>query len=178
MNSKRYQNLQAAILLYRKYVKLNPDTSLAACSAAKSIEEAIHFAVLSEDKAGKKHSHQYRLVRKAMITFEEKALLIKEKLVKADDFHVLYKLLKNLEVKSKGIGEMLTYDAAERIGQYLKLTPQKVYLHAGTRVGAEKLLGKINAEYIKKEQLPEPLGNSTLSCSEIEDILCMYHDMF
>ena len=134
--------------------------------------------MLSEDREGKRHSHQYRLVREDLMNFDEKVLLIKEKLLKAEDFHVLYKFLKNLEVNSSGIGEMLTYDAAERIGQYLKLYPKKVYLHAGTRVGAETLLGKINAEYINKEQLPEPLGNSTLSCSQIEDILCMYHDMF
>ena len=34
-----------------------------------------------------------------------------------------------------GVNEMYVYDAAQRMGAFLGLKPQKVYLHAGVRRG-------------------------------------------
>tara|TARA_B100001146_G_C16182213_1_gene435136 strand:+ start:567 stop:794 length:228 start_codon:yes stop_codon:yes gene_type:complete len=53
----------------------------------------------------------------------------------------------------------------------LNLNPDKVYLHSGAKVGAEKLLQKrIKTHYIEKSDLN--MFNE-LTCSEIEDILCL-----
>ena len=74
---------------------------------------------------------------------------------------------------------MACYDVAIRIGSYLGLHPELVYLHAGTRKGLKNLMkGKVKDNFIKKEDLPEPFKSSDLTCHEIEDILCIYKDKF
>ena len=37
------------------------------------------------------------------------------------------------------LGELTVYDVAHRIGAYLQLEPDVVYLHRGTRIGARYL---------------------------------------
>ena len=38
------------------------------------------------------------------------------------------------------IGDLTVYDISTRIGAFLKLEPNRIYLHAGTRIGARALL--------------------------------------
>jgi len=102
----------------------------------------------------------------------------KKRLHDADNFDTLFRIINNVGSKIDGIGDMLIYDAAERIGEYLSLSPDKIYLHAGTREGAEKILGEIDGSTIKKEMFPEPIRSSNLSCADIESMLCMYKDIF
>jgi hypothetical protein len=53
-----------------------------------------------------------------------------------DDF---FTLLEQLLAPIKGLGELYVYDTALRIGAKIGLLPRRVYLHAGTRVGARHL---------------------------------------
>jgi hypothetical protein len=76
--------------------------------------------------------------------------------------------------KIKGIGDLTIYDTAQRIGNYLGIQPDKIYLHRGVRTGAEILLGKIKTKFIIKDQLPAPFSKSDLSAADFEDILCIY----
>jgi hypothetical protein len=74
----------------------------------------------------------------------------------------------------KGIGDLTVYDIAQRIGLYLSLQPELVYLYAGTRLGAKTLgLGRRQAK-LSINELPVPF--SLLTPSEIEDCLCIYKD--
>jgi hypothetical protein len=163
-----------AIKLYKEEIKKNPDTWLTYCKNQNNLSDAIYFAAISENHLGKRHSHQYRLKKMDMLIFAEKLKSHEIQIKNAETFDVLFKLIQNIGFKLNGIGEMLIYDAAERIGLFLNLFPDKIYLHAGTRIGAEKMLGKINSNTISKAKLPEPFKSSNLSCTEIEDILCMY----
>ncbi len=157
---------------YRYYRKLKPDTWLTHCKNQKSLYHAIWIAALSINNLQKRHPHQYKLKEDVLKNFAE-ALLLKEKSIEmAESFETIYNIVKNTGAVTFGVGEMLIYDTAERIGNYKGLFPQKIYLHAGTRKGAEILLGKIQSETITKNQLPEEF--SSLTCSEIEDVLCMY----
>ncbi|MCK6445988.1 MAG: hypothetical protein L6Q99_06305 [Planctomycetes bacterium] len=70
------------------------------------------------------------------------------------------------------IGALVVYDVAHRIGAFLKLEPERVYLHRGTRDGALALgLGR-GREWIDLAELPDEFGR--LSPAEAEDCLCIY----
>ena len=70
-----------------------------------------------------------------------------------------------------GIGELAVYDIACRIGAFLGLSPERVYLHAGTREGARAL--GLRGASVRKMDLPRAFGR--LSPGEIEDCLCIYN---
>ncbi|EDP97788.1 hypothetical protein U8527_05540 [Kordia algicida OT-1] len=52
-------------------------------------------------------------------------------------------------------------------------------MHAGVKVGAEKILGKLpKRKFIYKHELPKAFQQDDLHCNAIEDILCRYKDRF
>ena len=55
------------------------------------------------------------------------------------DFRQLFELVRDLIEPIPGIGELMVYDTALRIGAKLNLKPMRVYLHAGARAGARAL---------------------------------------
>jgi hypothetical protein len=71
-----------------------------------------------------------------------------------------------------GIGALMIYDIAHRIGAYFGKAPSLVYLHQGTKEGAA-ILG-FNCETLDPAVLPAPF--SKLTPAEIEDCLCIYKD--
>jgi hypothetical protein len=74
----------------------------------------------------------------------------------------------------RGIGELYEYDTALRIGSYLRKLPKRVYLHAGTRVGAKALGFDPKLRSLNPRALPLPLRE--LKPHELEDVLCIYKD--
>jgi hypothetical protein len=55
---------------------------------------------------------------------------------KANDFGDLFHLVGAALDSIHGLGELYVYDTSLRIGAKLNLFPDRVYLHAGTRLGA------------------------------------------
>lgn len=77
----------------------------------------------------------------------------------------------------KGIGELTEYDIAFRIGKCLGKCPDKVYLHAGTREGAEKLKGKkIKDKYLARKAFEEFEYLADAPICQIENFLCVCKD--
>ena len=72
---------------------------------------------------------------------------------------------------SSVIGRLTVYDVTTRIAAHLGLTPECVYMHAGTAVGA-KALGLEATKTIGPMELPEAFRR--LRPYEIEDCLCLY----
>jgi hypothetical protein len=64
------------------------------------------------------------------------------------------------------------YDTALRIGARLGLSPQQVYLHAGTRHGPEALGFDRGRSSISLDEVPPPMNG--LTAEEAEDVLCIY----
>ena len=145
----------------------------------KSIEDVIRIAVRSRDEAGKMHPHQWRVQKIAYGIFINALLQVKEKIAKATDFDQLFSIVTIEGNKIWGVGEVLIYDTAFRIGKWRNINPQKIYLHAGTRKGVERLMGrKIRNDYIIKDNLKPPFNTCKLECWQLEDFFCIYKDIF
>lgn len=154
------------------------------CREAKTMPSAIYRACDSRTKEGKTHNHQSRVPYDARQRLA--ARLVSEwtksngsrREIKAFNFDQLHDWVKRHS--RIGIGPVTVYDVAVRIGAYLDVAPESVYLHAGARQGAELLLrerlpeGKV--ERLPRERFPEPLNE--LDADSIEDILCTYRALW
>ena len=135
---------------------------------ARSFAEAVRRAVLSVDEEGKRHDHQRRIPGAVLRRAWEG--LSRARLVRARTFDQLHDMVSEGIGGIFGVGELLVYDVAHRIGVFRRLHPELVYLHAGTRHGA-RVLG-LSGCALRKEDLPTPFRK--LTCAEIEDCLCIY----
>lgn len=171
------QKLKNIINHYRKWKGGNPDTWVEHCVAQKDLKNTIIYAALSENYLGKRNGHQRRLKK---LNLEKFAANLVDNIKKIEDARTFDELLKIVEsCRIKGVGELACYDAANRIGAKLGLSPDLIYLHAGTRRGAEKLLGKrLKGKSIRKTDLPNTFQGDDITPAEIEDILCIYKNRF
>jgi hypothetical protein len=128
------------------------------------------FAEPRSAKDGKRHAHQRRIPRALLEHVEAKLQAIRRKLSNAADFAALHRLVDEEIGSIKGIGALAVYDIAHRIGAYFEKAPERVYLHAGVRVGARAL--GIGGDSFDPKILPKPFAR--LAPSEIEDCLCIY----
>lgn len=180
MKKPTYSNINATlkeiIESYKEEYLTDVDSWIEYASNQKTLTDAIRVSVLCKDNQGKYHPHQYRIVKSQLGIYLAKCLNIISEFKRVKSFDELYKLVISINVDN--IGKLTKYDIATRIGAYLKLEIKKVYLHAGTRKGAKKLLGKITKSFLLKSDLPEPFQTSKLSYGDIENILCIYKDAF
>lgn len=174
MNTKKIRNI---IRHYKKLRQEHPDTWIEHCKNQKSLEDAIVYAALAENHLGKRNNHQKRREKINLEKFAANLVDKKTEIQKAKSFDGLLTIVENCKIK--GIGPLTFYDTAQRIGAKIRLFPEHIYLHAGTKTGAEKLLGKrLKVKFINKTDLPSPFQNVHLTNGEIEDILCIYKDKF
>lgn len=138
----------------------------------KSRASAIRRAALCEFPDGKRHSHQYRIPRRLLDLAEERLQAVAGRLAAVSDFDALHEIVRGEIGSVSGIGKLMVYDIAHRIGAYLGKTPTLVYLHQGTKEGAA-ILG-FRGDTLDPTVLPTAF--SRLTPAEIEDCLCIYRD--
>jgi len=137
-----------------------------------SIEVAIRHAATATDEDGYCFDHQFRILRAARLQAAAILTSAKSRFRACASFHELHTLLSDLLSPVPGLGELYVYDTALRLGTYVGLAPDFVYLHAGTREGARALgLGRGRA-YLELHDLPGPLR--ALSVDEVESFFCFY----
>lgn len=139
----------------------------------KPLRTAIAMAARADRGDGQRHDHQWSLrddtARKAEVILLKAADQIKA----CKDFDALHSLVK-IKLNIPGAAEMYWYDTAFRIGISMGILPEKVYLHRGTRLGAEQLgLGR-GKPTLEMSELPPAL--QALEPYQVEDFLCIYHD--
>jgi len=138
---------------------------------ANSLEEAIQIACRSVTASHGIHGHQKRVPKFARKEMERRLLEQKSEVENAKDFHHLHGLVKMTSREVHGAGNLFCYDIALRIGDaWLKLSPEAVYLHAGTRDGA-KALG-ITGNVVPLSSFPLPIQR--LTPAQAEAFLCVY----
>jgi hypothetical protein len=126
----------------------------------------------ARDMRGRRHSHQRRLARVAMAA--ARRALASAGLRSATSFADLIAAVQDAIGGIQGIGELMVYDTALRLGAFLGLEPDLVYLHSGTRQGAKALGLDHRRPALAMRELPAVLRS--LRPREVEDLLCIYKD--
>lgn len=135
-----------------------------------SLRDAIREATLSRVCDGSRHPHQYRIPGQVLGAAENIVQREAKRLRKSTSFGDLHGSIEKAIGSIRGIGPLAIYDIAHRIGAFLRLEPELVYLHAGTRDGARSL--GLHGDALELAQVPIELR--CLSAAELEDCLCIY----
>lgn len=141
-----------------------------------SLRVAIETAARAIDAWGRRFSHQFRIRRVAIREATTALLAIEQQLARAQSFDDVFESVTRQLQGVAWIGELFRYDTAFRIGAYLRLFPTRVYLHAGTRLGARALGLDYKKAALEMSEVPAALRHRRPH--EIEDILCIYKDRF
>jgi hypothetical protein len=171
----RLNSYEEIVEHYRWGPRLKAMEELEYFAKLPSLEEAIDAVADARKENGALFNHQRHLDPSTVEGVRRVLRASREAIARTVSFDELISLLERLIRDIPGAKEMFIYDAALRLGAYLKKLPQQVYLHRGTRVGAEAL-GIVVAERksIRVDELPPPF--SVLTAYEIEDVLCSYKD--
>ena len=142
-----------------------------------SLQEVIDHVAFARDKAWRCFNHQFRIRRtvgpKAKLLLMRSAATLRT----CKSFDELQSLSESLLFDIFGVNEMYVYDAAKRMGAYLGLKANKVYLHAGVRKGVEALgLDVKGRPWVEFDDLPRALRE--LSVDHLENFLCIYRKHF
>lgn len=137
---------------------------------------AIEKAGMAMRAPGKRCSHHTRKPVALLREATRRLLEIEAALASASDFEALMECVDAAVADLRGLGDLYTYDTTLRIGYKLRILPNRVYLHAGTRAGAAALGLDVKRATIPRREFPPPL--SRFSAAAIEDVLCIYKDRF
>jgi hypothetical protein len=174
--SAERRSLAALVRAYLTHNRPRALTELQFFRNMPSLEVAVHYAGLATDQREKRFSHQCRIPLPALRKGRKLLLGRVPQLAACGSFHKLHTLLSELFASVRGLGHLYTYDTALRVGAYLGLEPEHVYLHAGTRAGARALGLKVVQGYIEVSALPRQIR--VLAPHEAEDFLCIYKSQF
>ena len=142
----------------------------------RTFSEAIIRAALAKMHTGKRFSHQRRIPKEALLKCKSILLKKKNELYKISSFESLHYAINKYIGCIRGIGKLMVYDTAFRLGGFLELEPKVIFLHTGTEIGAKKLGLSAKKEYLKMKELPREFH--ILKPYEIEDVLCIYKYKF
>jgi hypothetical protein len=135
---------------------------------------AIRVAALAINRKGKRHGHQRRIPGEMLEHFRQGLSRRRESLRSCKTFPGLMEITEKVaEAIWKNSG-LTVYDTTHRIGAYLGVPPDRVYLHTGTREGAKALGFKGSLPFLLPSELPKVFRE--LKPYEIEDCLCIYKD--
>lgn len=131
--------------------------------------EALSRAWRSRFENGKMHGHQRRVAHKLK---EGLKVSLSDNIQPNDfnDFHSVYKWVKSVTDRVKGLGATTAYDVARRLGVWIGMQPTMVYLHAGAAVGAKKL--GMEGETVSLNDFPREIQK--LGATHAENFLCIY----
>jgi hypothetical protein len=136
----------------------------------RSLRDAVDVAAACVLPDGKRHPHQRRIPAKALAEAQRRLLAVD--FSGCSSFEDLHDQVEQLVRDIHMIGPLTIYDVAHRIGAYMELEPEFVYLHRGVRTGARALgLGR-GRSTLAISELPREMH--LLSAAEAEDFLCIY----
>lgn len=142
---------------------------------APSLAEAIRRAAMAEQAHGLKHPHQGGTPPASLREATRRLQAVQKKISRLKDFDALHDFIEAEIDDIYKVGQLVIYDTAHRIGAYLRLKPKSIYMHAGTREGAEALLGRrVSAKRLALGDFP--MAMRALTPEQAEDFLCRCKD--
>lgn len=148
--------------------------NLAYFRGLKTLDDAIYFAC--HGKEGRIHDHQRRVGREILERARKSLARRASEIRSSPDFEALITLVEHCTTGIRRFGVLAVYDTSLRLGAYLDLWPEVVYLHAGTMKGCCALgIATLNGQ-VTMDKLPRPI--QVLKPHEAEDFLCIYKEQF
>ena len=175
---------QEVITLWKRRFRPSLQDHLGWYRSAGSLDVAIQRAAKAEDSApNRRNSHQRRLPRSAPEKIRKKLSLGAGEIEKCRDFESLYAIVDQLIRDEFGVGDLMVYDTALRIGAYLSFRPNRVFLQCGALAGANRYFSLIGANRKPKSGSSLPVSEfphfaNALLPHEIEHMLCTMRDCF
>jgi hypothetical protein len=170
----RLNSYEAIVEHYRWGPRLKAMEELEYFEKLPSLEAAIDAVADARKENGALFNHQRHLEASTVEEVRRVLQANRDAIAKVADFDALIALIERLIGPVRGAKEMYIYDAALRLGAYLKKLPTRVYLHRGTRDGAEAIGIAVGRKWIEMEELPPAFA--VLTAYEAEDVLCSYKD--
>jgi hypothetical protein len=171
---QQLRNLEDIASDYRRRYAGRARDELALFRRQPTLEAAIRRASRAEDEHGRRFAHQRRLPHAVLTQVEATLTASQQMLRRTKTFAELHASIGDLIGRIHGVGDLMIYDTALRIGAWRRLKPKDVYLHAGARVGARALgLGSARSS-VPRAEIPAELRR--LAAHEIEDVFCIYKD--
>lgn len=133
------------------------------------------MAINADDK-DKRFPHQWRLTQDSLQNATDKLFDAIRRIQSCRSFDKLIEIVESTAGTVDGIGELYVYDTALRIGAHLRICPNEVFLHRGTRDGARALGLNVRRRSIPLAELPREFRK--LPAREVEHILCIYKKRF
>ncbi|MBD8489188.1 hypothetical protein IFO69_10565 [Echinicola sp. CAU 1574] len=105
-----------------------------------------------------------------------------EALEKAKSFEDIFEITEEVKTKVFGLGDLWSYDTAQRIGLAKSYYPKAVYLQTGTLLGAKELVkrGLVDGKALRGQRsVPQTVFSKVfrdLPCYMIENLLCVGHN--
>ncbi|GAB3667559.1 hypothetical protein GCM10028791_43260 [Echinicola sediminis] len=105
-----------------------------------------------------------------------------EALEKAKSFEDIFGITEEVKNKVFGLGDLWSYDTAQRIGLSKSCYPKAVYLQTGTLAGAKELVkrGLVDGKALRGQRsVPQTVFSKVfrhLPCYMIENLLCVGHN--
>jgi hypothetical protein len=138
-----------------------------------SFKEAVRRASYAETLDGKRHPHHCRRSHGTLAKVAKR--LRRVNLARASSFDDLLQMMEGAIRRIDGIGDLFIYDASVNIGANLRIEPERVYLHRGTKAGALAMGLGVGRSWLDVDELPRVF--SRLAADEIESCLCIYKDV-
>jgi hypothetical protein len=167
-------NFDRIVHHYRENYEQDARRLLDYYGSLSSYQRAAEVIGLAKLPSGKRHSHQHRLKGEVLQEVRSVLLSAESRMTSCKSFEELFDTVRETIGGIWGVGELMVYDTAHRLGAYLGLEPEAIYLHRGTREGAEAIGIDPNRKKVDVTELPDPLQN--LKAHELEDCLCIYKD--
>jgi hypothetical protein len=169
---RRFDRLDSIVDHYIKKFRPREEAELDSFRGQPSTQVCIEQAGLARRPDGKRLDHQRRIPAEALRAW---ANALQRKHTQIHSCRTFDELLNVLEKESRAFwkdGELIVYDTALRIGAYLKIEPEEVFLHRGTREGAKALGFEGSRRSIRGDEFPKAFQR--LKPYQIEDCLCIY----
>lgn len=138
----------------------------------ESLDDAIRFACHGKD--GVIHSHQHLVGKLKLEQARKKLVQHTIEIESCDSFDELLKFVEDSTQNIYPFGTLAIYDTSLRLGAHLKLWPEVVYVHAGTKNGCRALGVKTTGGRVALDRLPKAIR--VLEPYQAEDFLCILDD--
>lgn len=140
----------------------------------ENLDDAIRQACHGKDE--KIHSHQHLIGKKKLDQAYKKLRKHAIEIAASESFDNLLTKVDCFTAAIDRFGVLAVYDTSLRLGAFLDVWPELVYLHAGTRKGCKKLGVEARGSTVKMEHLPQAI--QVLKPYQAEDFLCIFKDQF